>query len=87
MSQATHTFCDLIRWLQRDRRIPYYHLESYHQWCIATSEWNRGYHGPREECDSPYDPRWPMNEHNERAWRERERRKAHLRARGFTFVN
>ena len=38
-----------------------------------ASEWNRRFAGPREECDSPYDPRWPLNEHDRQTLLIRER--------------
>ena len=76
----------IFRWLRRDQGNPF-RTEAYRQWHIDTIEYNlRTFPGPRRECDSPYDPRWPLNEHDERALRVVKWQKANLRGRGYTFV-
>ncbi|MDP9303005.1 MAG: hypothetical protein M3O92_00685 [Actinomycetota bacterium] len=79
---TTHT---LIRWLRRDR-TSYPNSEAFHQWRRDCHEWNLRFCGPRRECDSPFDPRWPLNEHNEQALLAYRRQKADFRARGYTWV-
>jgi hypothetical protein len=81
-----------VGWIRRflrtpppDSHIAGYMTPGMWKWKRTCHEWNRGYLGPRRESDSPYDDRWPLNEHDEQALLERARQKADLRARGFTF--
>ena len=78
----THT---LIRWLRRDR-TSYPNSAAFHQWRRDTHEWNLRFAGPRRESDSPYDQRWPLNEHDERALLAVKREKARYRALGYAWV-
>jgi hypothetical protein len=69
---------------EKMQRDPAYR-EAFHQWRRETHEHNLRIPGPIRESQSIGDTRWPFNDHDARLWRESERQRAHLRARGYTF--
>jgi len=80
-----------VEWIRRYLRTPPdrwtpAQRQAFHQWGRETHEWNRRFHGPRTEHDSPYDPRWPTNEHDEKTLLALRKRKAHFRELGYTWV-
>jgi hypothetical protein len=81
-----------IEWIRRyvptppktflDRMTPE-QRQAFHEWKINTFECHQRIHGPRTEYASPYDPRWPLSQHDEQALLALKRRKDDLRARGY----
>jgi hypothetical protein len=79
---VTHTF----RWLRRDRRTPTQRRAEWQFHIDAIAHNLRTFPGPREACDSPFDPRWLLNEHDEQALLALKRQKPDFHARGYTWV-
>jgi hypothetical protein len=81
-----------IEWIRRYLRTPPpesgiagYMTPAMWEWRRSCVEWNKGYLGPRRECDSP-DPRWPLNAHDEKMLLLRKRQMDAYRALGYTWV-
>jgi hypothetical protein len=68
------------RWTLEER-------QAFRQWHLDCIERNlRIFPGPRTESASPYDPRWPLNAHDEQVLLALKRQKEDFRARGYTWV-